>query len=281
VLSESRRGEGDLQPISFSDLRSRIDPDVASAQFNYHLQQLVGIFVERSGESIAQIDKRMIPEADEGYVLRPEGTMVARKLRANATASDVAVSQPGLDLDCYYCGTPVEATYENAIFRAQCPNCEYVYEHELVPPGGVGDTGDATLDRISTYLWSRRLAFARGGCPLCADALETEFLRPAEIRYPRSDRREVMINRWCTNCGEREYLKVGEVLLREPALVAFCRDHGLDVTSTPLWHLEFVVTDRAISLLSTDPVEVGFELELDGDTLELILNEGVTVQNSS
>jgi len=47
ALSDARGGVGSPPVLSFSELRSRVDADVDSSQFNYHLQQLVGHFVER------------------------------------------------------------------------------------------------------------------------------------------------------------------------------------------------------------------------------------------
>jgi hypothetical protein len=281
ALSEARGGEGGLLALSFSELRSRVDPDIDSGQFNYHLQQLLGRFVERVEDGTGQLDSRMAGDVDDGYVLRPEGTILTRTIRANVGTGHSPVGPFDLGLDCYFCGTAVEATYGNAVFMARCPGCDYMYEYELVPFGGFDDDARATTERIAEYLRHRRLAFAQGSCPLCAHRLDTRFVTPEEMEYPRADRREVVVNRWCDHCGERDYLRIGEVLLREPALVAFCDAHGIDVTSRPLWTLEFVVTDRPVTVRSTDPWEVRFRLTVDGDTLELAVDEDLTVRRAA
>jgi hypothetical protein len=277
ALSDARGGEGDLPALSFSDLRSRIDADIDSSQFNYHLQQLTGQFVERSEKESAQLLDRVVDRLAEGYVLRPEGTMLTRMIHAGSSVGQQSLSSFDLDLDCYFCGTAVEATYKNAIFMAQCPGCEYVYEYDLIPPGIVADDEQMVLRQVTEYTRHRRLAFARGVCPLCANALDTEFVPPSETGYPCADRREVLVNRWCDHCGERNYLRIGEILLREPTLISFGNEHGLNVTKTPLWELKFAVTDRYVTVRSTDPWEIALRLTLDADTLELVVDSELNV----
>ena len=60
-------GEEPWAGLSFSELRSRVDPDLDSGQFNYHLQQLVGQFVRHT---------------DDGYEMRPAGVTLYRTIRA-------------------------------------------------------------------------------------------------------------------------------------------------------------------------------------------------------
>lgn len=276
-LSNTRAGEGDIPALSFSELRSRIDTDIDSSQFNYHLQQLIGRFVERSDEGAAQLVDRIVDRMDEGYVLRPEGTRLTRTIRAGTSPEQSSLAPFELGIDCYFCGTAVEATYQNAIFMARCPGCEYLYEYDLTPPGIIADDEGSVLRQISEYTRHRRLSFARGVCPLCANALDTQFVSPSETGYPRADQREVLINRWCDHCGERNYLKLGEVLLRDPALISFCYGHALDVTTTPIWELEFTVTDRYVTIRSTDPWKIELRLTLDDDTLELVVDDDLNV----
>lgn len=140
---------------------------------------------------------------------------------------------------------------------ARCPGCEYIYEYDLTPPGGIDD-GQTMLEQIGNYLRQRRLTFADGVCPLCANGLRTEFVPPGEMVYPRSDRRKVLINRWCDHCGERSFLRTGEFLLREPALIEFCDDHDIHIQESRLWELEFAAIDRYVTVQSTDPWEIAF-----------------------
>lgn len=278
TLSRARGGEGELRALSFSELRSRTDLEVNSSQFNYHLQQLLGTFVERREERTAQLDARMAGDAKAGYVLRPEGTVLTRTIRARAVANDGSIEPFDTDLDCFYCGTTVEATYGNALFMARCPGCDYTYEYDFAPAGGGTDDERATLARIGDYLRHRRLTVADGVCPRCANRLQSAFVRPAETAYPRTDRREVLVNRWCDHCGERAFLRTGELLLREPALVGFCDDHDVDVRTARLWELEFAATDRYVTVQSTDPWRVSFRLDLGRDAFDVVLEDDLSVE---
>ena len=73
------------------------------------------------------------------------------------------------------------------------------------------------------------------------------------------------------------FMSVGEALPCNPDLISFCRERGLDVTTTPTWELEFAKTDRYVTLRSTDPWEVALKLTLDGETLELIVDDEISV----
>ncbi|WP_327050656.1 winged helix-turn-helix domain-containing protein [Halomicrococcus gelatinilyticus] len=276
ALSAERGGEGELPSLSFSELRERVDADVRSSQFNYHLQRLVDHFVENRAEGTAQLIEDVVPSDDDGYALRPEGTTLTRTIRARTGTGEGSLDPVAVGLDCYHCGTAVEATYDNATFVLQCPDCEYLYEYDLVPPG-ILDGEAETLSRAAEYVRHVRLAFARGVCPLCGNAVDTSFDPPGETGYPRPDLRAVCVNRSCDHCGHRNYLKVGEALLRDPDLVSFCRERGLDVTSTPIWELAFAATDRDVDVRSTDPWEVALEVELDGETLELVVDGNLAV----
>jgi hypothetical protein len=280
-LSEARAGEGAPAALSFSELRSRVAADADSSQFNYHLQQLVGQFVERVEEGSAQLVDEVLGDADEGYALRPEGTTLTREVRAWTLAGEPTVDPFEVGVDCEFCSHPLAARYENSIFMVRCPECEYLYEYDLVPPGVVADENDETLARAGQFLRDRRVAFARGTCPRCAHGLDAAFVDPAETGYPRTDRRAALLNWSCPNCGDRNYTRVGETLLREPELVTFCRERGLDVTRTPIWELPFAATDRRTEVRATEPWEVALSVELGGDALELVVDGDGAVAETS
>lgn len=280
-LDAARREDGDPAVLSVSQLRSRVDAEIENGALDDHLQQLVGPLVERIGDATGQLDSQLAGDGDEAYRLRPQGRLLTRTIRAGATTATDS-RRIDLDLDCYFCGTGVEAYYENALFMATCPECEYIYEYDLMPPGCLADDDTTLRQQIGHYLRHRRLAFASGVCPVCANRLGTEFLDPSAVAYPAADQRELVINRWCDHCGERDYLRTGEFLLGNADLVAFCTAHGVDITTEPLWHLPFAVTDRCVTVDSTDPWIVDFRLSLDGETLALtITDDPVTVERES
>lgn len=247
--------------LSFSELRSQADIDIDSAQFNYHLQKLVGHFLEKT---------------EAGYQLRPEGYLLYKTLIAGTFDRRSSPSAVDIGMDCYYCTTAVEATFTNGVARIQCPGCDYLYDIATVPPGVVEDEA-VELSQISKYNHHKHLAFARGVCPTCGNALDTEFHTPDDVPFPDGKRHEVYVYRSCDHCGAQRYLSVGEALLTDQELISFCHERGVDVLSTPLWELEFAATDRTVTVRSTDPMEIALEISYGGDTLELVVAEDLSV----
>ncbi|UWG51310.1 putative transcriptional regulator, contains HTHdomain [Halalkaliarchaeum sp. AArc-CO] len=281
TLSEARGGAGPPPILSFSELRSAIDSDVDSGGFNYHLQQLTGTFVERveptDSRDDAQVVSEMADVSKEGFRLRPEGTTLIRIVRAWTTTGEESIDPFEIGLDCYHCEAPVTAEYRNALFVVQCGHCEYLYDYNLTPPGILGGDSEAILDRVAEYNRTHRLAFARGHCPLCGSNVNVEFQDSSETAYPRRDLRSVLIQRGCRHCGNKDTLTVGETMLGDAELIGFCHRHGLEVTTTPIWELEFAATDRGVSVRSKDPWEVLLSVSVDGHTLELVVDSSLSV----
>ncbi|WP_415380828.1 winged helix-turn-helix domain-containing protein [Halosimplex sp. TS25] len=259
-------GETPHEGVSFSDLRSRVDAEMDSGQFNYHLSQLVGQFVDRD---------------DDGYTLRSEGLALYRQIRAGTFNRRAAVEPFEIGLDCYFCGAPVEGEYEDGTFELRCPGCDHVYSHAQLPPSTV-ETGDVQnlLERVDQYNRHEMLAYARGVCPTCVSPLDTEFVRGEDVWSEGSERFDVFVGSECDHCGARHYMSVGLAVLYHPAVVAFFHDHGVDVTSRPHWELAWAMTDESLTVRDTDPWEVALEVERDGETLELVVDEDVSVEAS-
>lgn len=288
-LSERRGGRGPPPVLSFSELRQQAAPDTDSSRFNYHLQQLVGPYVERieNGEGWEESSRpvpQMAGEPEPGYQLTPEGTTLIRTIRAWSAEGDTDRSL-AIDADCHHCGAGLTARYEAAILVIECPHCDYLYDYNLTPPGvltGADDefanTDDADiLDRAAEYNRAIRLAFARGVCPYCGNEVDAEFQDPADTGYPRNDLREALIRRGCSHCGNKDNLTVGELLLREPRVISVCLDHGVDVTTTPIWELPFAATDRHTTVRSTDPWTVAVELPFGDERQLFSVDESLTV----
>lgn len=260
--------------LSFSELYARVDPDVNTSNFNYHLQQLLGHFVEEREDDTAHLNPDVADEP--GYALRPEGLLLTWIVRAGTTTTDATLDTFDAGFDCYHCNTRVEATYENGLFLIECPGCDYHYAYNPTPPGithGTDAPADV-LDRVGAYNKTVRGGVARGVCPFCANAVDGRFVAAADTNYPRRDLREVFIHRTCDHCGFIDYLTVGEyLLLRNTALISFCLAHDVDVTAGPLWGFEFAATDTCVTVEQTEPWAVSFVLVLDDETLEIRLDE--------
>lgn len=280
VLSEERGGE--LPPsLTFSDLRERVAPDTRSSQFSYHLDRLVGTFVEDRSEGSAQPRDEFVTES-VGYALRPSGTFLTRLVTAMGVPDDApAEVEPfGTDVSCHFCGTDVEASYRNWTFELTCPGCGHLYIYTLTPPGLVADDPDKAelLDRAAAYLRRKYTTFARGSCPLCANGVDPEFVSPADINWPGADRLSTLVRRHCGHCGNLNYALLGTELLRDSRLVAFCRTHGRDVTETPIWELPFAITDEHTDVVSEEPWAATVTVPAGDARLRLRVDSDVTVR---
>ncbi|WP_459192687.1 winged helix-turn-helix domain-containing protein [Halosimplex sp. J119] len=259
-------GETPHEGVPFSDLRARVDATMDSGRFNYHLSELVGQFVDRD---------------DDGYTLRAEGLALYRQIRAGTFNRRATVGPFEVGLDCYFCGVPVEGEYEDGTFELRCPGCDHVYSHAQLPPSTVetGDTGDL-LERVDQYNRHEMLAYARGVCPTCVSPLDTEFVRGEDVWSEGSERFDVFVASECDHCGARHYMSVGLTVLYHPAVVAFFHDHGIDVTSRPHWELEWAMTNESLTVRDTDPWKVALAVERDGERLELVVDEDLSVEAS-
>ncbi|APW97242.1 transcriptional regulator [Halobiforma lacisalsi AJ5] len=262
VLNEERDGKGAPPVLSFSELYDRFD-EVGSSQFNYHLQKLVGHFVERT---------------EDGYRVRPEGMALYRTLRGGTFRRLESTAPIDVGLNCYCCGAAVTATYEDGVLTVQCPDCDHLYLTSTRIPSRSVDDEEALLSRLDQFDRHKLLAFNRGVCPTCAHAIESRFVPAAEAPFPHTEERDLYLHRSCERCGNVDYVSVGKSLLEHPAVVSFLREHGTDPRERFQWEFEFAMTDRFTTVRSRDPWTVAIELTRDGETLELIVDEEGSVR---
>lgn len=247
--------------VPFGELRSRMDMDIDPSQLHYHLEQLVGHYIERT---------------EDGYHMRPEG--IRLYLTVLAGALDREQEELSLDpgFDCHTCQAPVKSSFNNGVVRVWCPECENKYGHDFldIPLATfANDDTSFSFAHFCKYVVLKTFSLAQGVCPSCGNTLDPE-IRSNEKLSPHF---EVQISQPCDLCGARWLDPIGRVLLADSELVVFCSNHGVDVLSTPYWELEFASTDEHVTVRSTDPWEVALEVTLDGDTLELVVDGDVNV----
>jgi DNA-directed RNA polymerase subunit RPC12/RpoP len=111
-------------------------------------------------------------------------------------------------------------------------------------------------------------------CPYCSGRLDgrlvtTDTDRPSEhVTAPYT----------CRQCGQTVNGTVSWWLLEHPAVVQFMMNRGVDPREWTPWSEEWrAAADRDRS--GTDPPQVAVRVTLDGDTLELVVDESVEVVN--
>ncbi|PSQ30823.1 hypothetical protein BRD16_06250 [Halobacteriales archaeon SW_6_65_46] len=219
-----------------------------SGNFNYHLNKLQPSYVRQT---------------ENGYALTNAGTALVGTLRAGVGV-EMTRGPKTLDATCSICDTELSARYEDAIVSVSCEN-GHDYPRDFLPPKAV--TGRTLEEAIS--IQKRRTLHdcelvRTGVCPACFDGVERRH-----TVLDVSQASHVLVAT-CEGCGRVSGAPLGMYLLREPPVVAFYHDHGVDVTETPLWELELVIAEPTVC--SEDPLRLSLSIQRDGERLTLIVN---------
>lgn len=269
-------------PMAFAELFDRVDYD-DSANFNYHLQKLLGHFVR---------------ESDDGYALRHAGGRVVQAILSGTVTENPVVERTPVDRPCFLCGGSLELSYREERLALFCPDCggtrgdasETVPEATAsgddivggvsMPPAGLHDRSPTELLRAAEIRSvSRSLALGRDVCPACGATVERsvrvcEDHEAAEGHCDACDQRfAVTTHVECTNCiVEGESVFTG-YLLAQPPLIAFMIEHGIDPVQPEAFHL----TSAEEVVHSADPFEASFSFRADGETVTLTVDDSLEV----
>jgi hypothetical protein len=251
-----------VHSLSFEELRRR--SGVAdSGRFNYHLKQLLDVFVTKD---------------DQEYDLLYPGVVLYRAVRADLFTARPRTEPFDVGTDCHECGAGLQGEYSNQILVVDCPDCGALGLKYYVPPAVVRD-GEVEEILAAGNVFSRRdlMTVANHVCPTCANRITHEVVPAAEQATAlESDVDDLVVVHYCFHCDHFLTTTVGALLLYEPAVVSFLHDHGVDGLRTPMWDLEIDdVVD--VTLVERDPAEILASLELGGEVLEVELDADITV----
>lgn len=251
--------------LPYSELREAVGIE-DKGNFNYHLRQLDGQFVADEGD---------------GYQLTFAGFEIAKVIAIDAWRSHESRGPVELESDAN--AEPLTATYEDSVVtiaRGETP----LYAHAVRPTGAADREMDleALLDVAST-LWRHTIErVLEGICPYCHATVERS-LEVADEAESSSESESESEPHWtysfsatCTECGSLGGSHVGIAALSHPAVVSLFWDHGIDVTERRVWDLPFV-DDEAVTLVGEDPLRLRVAVELEGDRLEVIVDDAVQV----
>jgi hypothetical protein len=259
--------------LRFSELQETVD-ERDSGKFSYHLSKLEYQFVRK---------------IDDQYVLQYAGHRVIDAVRSGVFHESPTVESTAVDGSCPDCGAQPQFAYDDHIATVSCPECDTKLIEYPFDPGGFQDRtlqeAVRAFDRRTKSKWS----LASGGtCFVCAGRVNTSFSgsSPGFEHMDRYDEyfaedHPAVIDLSCRNCSFYSYVPAGVRLLDHPAVVGRLDQSGIDVRTRPLWSLPFITDADCVSVVSTDPWEVRIETETAGGTLEVRLDETVTVQSVS
>lgn len=246
------------ESLSFSALRERANV-ADSGQFNYHLRKLVGSFVRQT-------------EEDE-YELTYAGRRIIGAIFSGTFTQRGTPTSFELDATCPICEASLAAQYEHERVTITCPTCDDQISTFGFPPGAFENRTREELPQafdgwIRTYLSAVRKCF----CLNCTGRMHGSIT--ADSEYLLEDQ-EVGIEHVCERCDKSSITSIGVYLLSHPDVIAFHYDHGIDLDETPFWELPWPREENA-TVLSSDPWRVRLALELDGDRLELEIEEDLS-----
>lgn len=247
-------------PVSFSDLRERVGTR-DSAQFNYHLQKLTGQFVKKT---------------DDGYEFRAAGRAVIQAVLSGSLNQDPELEPFAVEGECIDCGAGLQAYYEDEALHVECPDCGRPHCGWEFPPGGLeGRSREEVMEAFNQRVRHLLCLTADGVCPACNG--RTASTVGYGDAHPDLDEREVTVEHECRRCGYEVVTSVGISLLDDAEVVAFYRDHGVDLNAFPFWTLEWCISDRSVEVLDDDPWRFRVAIELDDERLEVVIDGDLAV----
>lgn len=273
--------------LPYSSVLDRVDVS-DSGQFSYHLNQLLGHFVE---------------ETDDGYQLRNAGLEIVQTVISGAGLDAESLDATEIVLSCHRCGAPVELSYDSEYLYHTCTECEgntgpNFNEDRPVgtlmrwdfDPSGLANRTPAEIFVAGMVKALRDFGLlVRGLCPQCTGTVEgtlqiCEDHRTAGGRACSvcGTRDEIRVRYECTVCKHGDSYPADAVIYDHPAVIAFCYEHDIEHTfdlDTPracarLWEH---ISAREHELVATDPVRIRVTVPGDREHLELTLDESLDV----
>jgi len=267
--------------LSFMQLYDRVQYDQTS-NFQYHLAKLTGHFVSKT---------------DAGYTLTTSAKRVLSTVMAGTLTDAPSFSAERVDAACMLCGTSTLVDYSDGILTQRCPSCDGVRNESNEPPGAIAReyrppiglknrTPQEFVQQGKTWQRHRRHAFIEGACPECSGTITTtidicdDHTSHDLTVCQHCDRvHEIVVIFVCDVCKSSMGTGIWNTILTDVAVIAFFYDHELD-TKALEDRFEYGVLFDAVEQVTVDaeePLEIAVTVELDGDSLTVILDDEADV----
>lgn len=259
TLGDEGGPEG-FETLTFSTLQERVGVE-DSGGFSYHLDRLVGRFVERTAS---------------GYELTPPGIRVYQLIVSGQFAPSPDIPEMEIESECWRCGVSDVAWYEDHRFHVGCPECDHVFVRYPLGPGAFDVERPETLVTAgSTRLQQDHTWMAKGGCPYCAGSVERSVTPDSRgLENPDSTTGEATAHFTCSSCHWYLHADISIPIQYQPPSVSFCYEHGRNPYDVHPWDL---VCDMDEEVLSTDPCEAAVTLAIDDDERRIVVDESFDV----
>ena len=152
--------------VTYTELREAVGEE-DSGKFGYHLNQLLGEFVEKR---------------PGGYAIQYPGKELVRTVESGAVEPASSGESGPTDATCFLCEAPVSVSYVDGYVSARCTECDGALDFDFTPEGALsslpvpaGAVGEAVetaprelLDRVHGRFCHRSRMFGDGTCPRCS-----------------------------------------------------------------------------------------------------------------
>ncbi len=274
-------------PVSFSELYER-GSAVDSGNFTYHLDKLVGHFVE---------------DTDEGYALRRAGERIVEAVVSGAVTETPVIDPTQVGWPCGKCGAQSVVSYREGRVAISCPECSGNYGESVstddsvpadqrdgylggapLPPAALEDR-DARETLQAAHAWSflEKIAMSHDICPRCSAGVERTLTAcenhdaSDELCQTCGRRYQELITVECPNCPLIVKMPLPAAVHGYPQQLNFVTAHGFDpiVPTAEQWAAMQDACDWEV--LATDPLEAQITYSLDGHVLTVTVDENLDV----
>ncbi len=291
ALWEAYDPHADANDLSFTEIYERVEaPD--SGNFSYHLDKLVGHFVE---------------ETEQGYALSSAGRRIVQAVIAGTGLEQETLPPTEIPRSCPWCGSPVEISYEEGRLCQVCTGCDgslgpgstektpagTLVVHDGFDPAGLTDRSPEEVFVAGTkdYHCQVRMMI-RGVCPRCSGAVEETLhlcgghdRAPGEVCSTCGTWTEARVSYVCSVCKHNVSYPAWAAVFDHPAIVSFYYEQGFEMTygleDAEAWGHLWNALLREQEVVSEDPVRIRIRVAYRGEALVLTLDEGLDVVDIS
>ena len=273
-------------PMSFTALREAVGIR-QGGQFNYHLDKLVGHFVDKT---------------DDGYALRQPGRRVVEAVLSGAVTHHPELEPTDVDFKCLLCGAPIRISYRSERVELYCTACSGQYGQHVeerassfdsqsgylggyqIPPAGLEDRSpDGLLTASSLWSHLESVALANELCPRCGAVVDISITVCEDHartggRCPMCDNRHaVQVEQSCENCHFTRSGMAINILASTLELRMFVAEQGIDpIVEGFKWGW-----DCAEEVHSIEPFRADFTFEVGEESMTLHTGEGLKLLDVS
>jgi len=260
-LGDAKEGS-EPRPLSFEELRRRCDI-TDSGRFNYHLQELLDVFVT---------------EKEAGYGLLYPGVILYRAIKADSFTDRTTVDPFPVGSPCTDCGRDLEATYRNSMLVVRCPDCGSLQFKYHLPPGAIrSNDPEAVLWAANVYARRDLMTVASHVCPTCASEMYHDVVPEDE---KSSDLEHAMpgpaVVHHCSYCKNFFSTDLPEVLVYHLEVLPFVAAGEPELLTDPLW-ITNACDPADIAVDRRDPLRVRVPFSANSEQLDVIVDRSLTV----